>query len=231
MTVFACSKNLNFHFLAHKPIVPVEEPPMIDPSKTHPLLRELNDALAIEGAEPVNWIVCGGTALGILGLVRRPTRDVDVIGAWSAEALQVIQLDRFPPPVERAIARVADAHPELRSSGISWVNLGPKGLLNFGLPPGCTDRLAPRSIGTHLTLQLPDRLDLIAFKVFAAIEAAHERRKAHKEDLQVLTPNEKELQFAIDWVVTIPDRNHQLRAELREFLQELGHEDLAYYVA
>ena len=204
---------------------------MIDPSKTHPLLRELNDALAIEGAEPVNWIVCGGTALGILGLVRRPTRDVDVIGAWSAEALQVIQLDRFPLLVERAIARVADAHPELRSSGISWVNLGPKGLLNFGLPPGCTDRLAPRSIGTHLTLQLPDRLDLIAFKVFAAIEAAHERRKAHKEDLQVLTPNEKELQFAIDWVVTIPDRNHQLRAELREFLQELGHEDLAYYVA
>jgi hypothetical protein len=231
MTVLACSKNLNFHFLAHKPIFPVEEPPMIDPSETHPLLRELNDALAIEGAEPVNWIVCGGTALGILGLVRRPTRDVDVIGAWSAEALQVIQLDRFPLLVERAIARVADAHPELRSSGISWVNLGPKGLLNFGLPPGCTDRLAPRSIGTHLTLQLPDRLDLIAFKVFAAIEAAHERRKAHKEDLQVLTPNEKELQFAIDWVVTIPDRNHQLRAELREFLQELGHEDLAYYVA
>jgi hypothetical protein len=89
----------------------------------------------------------------------------------------------------------------------------------------------PRSIGTHLTLQLPDRIDLIAFKVFAAVDAAHERRKAHKEDPQALTPNEKELQFAIDWVVTIPDRNHQLRAELREFLQELGHEDLAYYVA
>jgi len=82
---------------------------MIDPTATHPLLRELNDALAIEGAEPVDWIVCGGTALGILGLVQRPTRDVDVI--------------------------------------------------------------------------------------------------------------------------TIPDRNHQLRAELREFLQELGHEDLAYYIA
>lgn len=46
---------------------------MIDPTATHPLLRELNDALAIEGAEPVDWIVCGGTALGILGLVQRPT--------------------------------------------------------------------------------------------------------------------------------------------------------------
>ena len=33
---------------------------MIDPAATHPLLRELNDALALEGAEPVDWIVCGG---------------------------------------------------------------------------------------------------------------------------------------------------------------------------
>ena len=53
----------------------------------------------------------------------------------------------------------------------------------------------------------------------------------HKSDLRELAPNEEELRFAIDWVITIPDRNHQLRAELREFLQELGHEDLAYYIA
>ena len=111
---------------------------MIDPTATHPLLRELNDALAIEGAEPVDWIVCGGTALGILGLVQRPTRDVDVISGWSSTTLQIVQIDRFPPAVERAIVRVVEAH---------------------------------------------------------------------------------------------PDSNHQLRAELREFLQELGHEDLAYYIA
>lgn len=85
---------------------------MIDPAATHPLLRELNDALAIEGAEPVDWIVCGGTALGILGLVQRPTRDVDVISGWSSATLQIVQIDRFPPAVERAIVRVADAHPE-----------------------------------------------------------------------------------------------------------------------
>jgi len=204
---------------------------MIDPAATHPLLRELNDALALEGAGPVDWIVCGGTALGILGFVRRPTRDVDVIGSWSAERLQVIQLDRFPPAVERAIARVADAHPELRASGISWVNLGAKGLLDFGLPPGCLGRLTHRAIGAHLTLRLPDRRDLIAFKLFAAADAAHGRQSVHKEDLRALASNEEELRFAIDWVITIPDRNHQLRAELREFLQELGHEDLAYYIA
>ena len=142
-----------------------------------------------------------------------------------------MRIYRFSPAVERAIVRVADAHPELKSSGISWVNLGPKGLLDFGLPPGCTERLTPRTIGTHLTLRLPDRRDLIAFKLFAAPDATHGRQVVHKSDLRALSPSEEELRFAIDWVVTIPDRNHQLRAELREFLQELGHEELAYYVA
>jgi hypothetical protein len=203
---------------------------MIDPAATHPLLRELNDALAIEGAEPVDWIICGGTALGLLGLVQRPTRDVDVISGWNSATLQIIQIDCFPPAVERAIVRAAEAHPELQSSGISWVNLGPKGLLDFGLPPGCTGRLTPRIIGTHLTLRLPDRRDLIAFKLFAAADASHGRQAVHKSDLQALDPNEEELRFAIDWVITIPDRNHQLRTELREFPQELGREDLAYYI-
>jgi len=203
---------------------------MIDPAATHPLLRELNDALAIEGAEPVDWIICGGTALGLLGLVQRPTRDVDVISGWNSATLQIIQIDCFPPAVERAIVRAAEAHPELQSSGISWVNLGPKGLLDFGLPPGCTGRLTPRIIGTHLTLRLPDRRDLIAFKLFAAADASHGRQAVHKSDLQALDPNEEELRFAIDWVITIPDPNHQLRTELREFLQELGREDLAYYI-
>lgn len=208
---------------------------MIHPAATHPLLRELNDALAIEGAEPVDWIVCGGTALGIIGVVQRPTRDIDVIGGWSSATLEIVQIDQFPLAVERAIARVADAHPELQSFGITnerpWVNLGAKGLLNFGLPSGCKDRLTPRTIGTHLTLRLPDRRDLIAFKLFAASDAAHGRQAVHKSDLRALSPNDEELRFAIDWVITIPDPNHQLRAELREFLQELGHEDLAYYIA
>ena len=63
---------------------------------------------------------------------------------------------------------------------------------------------------THLTLRLPDRRDLIAFKLFAAVDAAHGRQPVHKSDLRALAPNEE---------------------ELREFLQELGHEDLAYYIA
>jgi hypothetical protein len=138
---------------------------MIDPTATHPLLLELNDALAIEGAEPVDLIVCCGTALGILGLVQRPTRDVDVISGWSSATLQIVQIDCFPPAVERAIVRVADAHSELKSSGITnakpWVNLGPRGLLDFGLPLGCTGRLTPRTIvpAPHAAASRPARPD------------------------------------------------------------------------
>jgi hypothetical protein len=204
---------------------------MIDPAFAHPLLRELNDALAIEGAERVDWIVCGGTALGIQGLIQRPTRDIDVISGWNSTTLQIVPIDRFSRAVERAIVRVAETHRELRSSGITWVNLGARGLLDFGLPPGCVGRLKACVIGTHLTLRIPDRRDLIAFKLFAAADAAHGRQSVHKSDVRAVSPNEEEVRFAIDWVITIPDPNHQLRAELREFLQELGHEDLAYYIA
>ena len=31
----------------------------------NPLLKELNDALLLEDAAPVDWIVCGGTALAL----------------------------------------------------------------------------------------------------------------------------------------------------------------------
>jgi len=39
----------------------------------HPLLKELNDALLLEDAAPVDWIVCGGTALALQGFGTRTT--------------------------------------------------------------------------------------------------------------------------------------------------------------
>ena len=200
----------------------------LNPRTTPALLRELNDALSLEGAGHVDWIVCGGTALALKGMLSRTTQDVDVIAAWSASSLDVIGLRDFPPAVERAIDRVAAAHPELRAAGKRWVNLGPRRLLEFGLPAGCTRRLRALSIGPSLTLQLPDRIDLIAFKLFAAIDPRHERQPVHKGDFEALGPTEAELRFAIDWVLTIHDPNQELRTELREFLLELGHDDHAY---
>lgn len=204
---------------------------MLDPATTPLLLKELNDALAIEGAEPVEWIICGGTALSIRRLVARTTRDLDVISGWSTTALEVVPLEAFPPPVERAIDRVAAAHPELRTSGTRWVNLGARGLLTFGLPPGFTARLTRLRVGDRLALEVPDRRDLVALKLLAAVDPLQRRQTIHQADFRTIDPEDGEIRFAIDWVATIPDPNHQIRAELREFLQELGRDDLAYYVA
>ena len=204
---------------------------MIDPSTASPLLRELNDALALEGAAPVEWIICGGTALQIQGLAQRTTRDIDVIAGRSPVTLELVPLTRFAPAIERAIDRVSSAHPELRSGDLRWVNLGPRRLIESGLPPGFTDRLQPLVVGKHLTLHLPARIDLLAFKLFAAADARGIRQHIHQADFIALAPTEAEIRFALDWILTIPDPNHSLRAELRGFLKDIGHDDHAYYIA
>lgn len=203
---------------------------VIEPRTALPLLRELNDALALEGAEPLEWLICGGTALVVQGLAQRATRDVDVITGWRSAALELVPLREFPPSVERAIDRVAEAHPELRRDSNRWVNLGPRRLIEAGLPHGCLDRLEPLVLGAHLTLHLPSRIDLLALKLFAAADPQGKRQQAHQADFVALAATEAELRFAIDWILTIPDPNHSLRAELRSVLLDIGHDDHAYYI-
>jgi hypothetical protein len=203
---------------------------MIDHHEAPDLLRELNDALVLEGSDPVDWVVCGGTALALRGLITRATQDLDVIGGWGANVLEVVRLNQFPDSVNRAIDRVADVHHELRASGHRWVNLGPQGLLRLGLPPGCTTRLSVLRIGTHLTLRLPARIDLVAMKLFAAADSLGARQSVHQADVRAMRPTDPELTFAIDWICRIPDPNHTLRTELRNFLKDLGHDDHAYYI-
>ncbi|MDI9411519.1 MAG: hypothetical protein QM519_08295, partial [Bacteroidia bacterium] len=109
-----------------------------------------------------------------------------------------------------------------------WVNLGASGLLRFGLPRGLEQRWRVHVVGPRLTLLLPGRADLVALKLFAAVDPVPRRQPIHKADLEAMSPTRLELESSIDWLLTIPDPNDQLRAELRELLLELGHEDLAY---
>lgn len=43
------------------------------------VLNALSEQLEAEGAGRIEIVVCGGSALNILGYVRRPTEDVDVV--------------------------------------------------------------------------------------------------------------------------------------------------------
>ena len=194
------------------------------------LLEELNDSLLIENAPSATWVVCGGAALALRGLAVRPTRDVDVLGEWEHGGRCVEAISAFSSKVQRAIARVAAAHPDLRGLGARWVNLGVQRLLEFGLPSGFESRLTALHIGPRLTVHLPGRTDLVAFKIFAACDDLGRRQAVHLADLSALDPTRAEVEHAVQWIENIPDVHMGIRASLRRMLEELGHEDLAYYI-
>ena len=137
------------------------------------LLIELNDAMILEGAQPAELLICGGAALALQGLGTRVTRDIDVLGAWLADGMQVAAIGEFPTAFARAIERVANAHPELAGMKPDWVNLGPKLIVEFGLPEGYASRVTAFRVGDRLTLHRLGRVDLIARKAIVE-ELGHE---------------------------------------------------------
>lgn len=192
------------------------------------LLGELAAWLEYQASEPVEWLVCGGLALGLQGLSRRVTRDVDVLGLWRADQLEVICLDEFPEKVKTAIRRVADDHPEIEGLRENWVNLGPSQIAKWGLPSGYENRLVKIEIAPHLILHLLGRVDLIALKLYAASDALGPRQPIHFSDLEALDPSFGELDKAVAWMRSLPDFVEK-QAELKETIRRLGHDDLAYY--
>jgi hypothetical protein len=179
--------------------------------------------------DPVEWVVCGGVALLLQGLNQRTTRDVDVLGNWDEAILEVTVPDHLPEEVRACVQKVADAHPELEGLGSTWVNLGPSQIARFGLPRGYAERLTKRCFGPKLTVHLLDRKDLVALKLYAAADDLGPRQHVHEQDLRRLGASVAELDAAIEWLRTIPDFELK-RIEIRNVLERLGHDDLAYYV-
>jgi hypothetical protein len=80
-----------------------------------------------------------------------------------------------------------------------------------------------------LTLQLLDRVDLIALKLYAAADRFSSRQEIHFSDLKLLKPTFEELDRSLDWVKTLKDVDEK-RPELQHVLERLGFDDLAGYV-
>lgn len=193
------------------------------------LLQELEQWMQFEDCSPVDWLVCGGAALGLQGLQDRPTRDVDVLGRWDEAVLDAIGIEEFPEEMAACIRRVADNHPELAGMGPNWVNLGPRALVQAGLPEGFADRLHVLRIGDRLTLHLLGRQDLLALKLYAAADDLGPRQDVHLADLKALEPTFDELDWAVDWLRTLRDFEEK-KPVVKHVLEELGRDDLAYYV-
>lgn len=102
----------------------------------------------------------------------------------------------------------------------TWLNVGPAGLIDFGLPDGLADRVEIRQYGA-LELHLPERRDLVAFKLYAAVDLGE--RSKHFTDLLALDPTTEELLAAARWTRS-HDPSEGFLAELRRILALLDVE-------
>ncbi len=178
------------------------------------LFSALGEQLAAHG-ERADLVVIGGSGLLALGLIGRPTADVDVVALLSDGTLA--KPDPLPRALIEARARVARDFdlPE------EWLNGAPADLLDFGLPAGFLDRLEHREYGAALTVYLASRFDQIHFKLYAMVD--HGAGK-HEADLRELEPTPGELLAAARWTRT-HDPSEGFREQLLAALAYLGVED------
>ena len=187
----------------------------LDQSRTHELLAAVGEQLAAGGTY-AELVVIGGSALLAIGLISRPTRDVDVV-AWLAGQTLV---DPRPFPAELIAARDRVA----RDFGLpeNWLNAAPADLLDFGLPDGFVERLERHDYGGSLTVHFASRFDQIHFKLYAM---ADQGAGKHEADLRALSPTRAELLAAARWTRT-HDPSEGFREQLLAALAYLGAEDV-----
>lgn len=180
------------------------------------LFEALSAELARRGSARTEICVIGGTALNMIGVVARPTKDIDVVAFAHTDESGTIRISdsRFLPQVliEASLA-VA------REFGIeqAWLNNGPADLLDAGLPAGFEKRLETQEYGTMLAVHVAGRLDQICFKTYAAADMAGR----HLADLLALDPAPHEMDFAFRWTMRQDSSDGFLLqlAELADYLE------------
>lgn len=175
------------------------------------LLGALADQLQALGSH-VEIVVIGGSALTALGLVRRATRDVDLLAIAENGELRVAE--PLPQALLAARANVA------ADFGLAedWLNPGPTDLLKWGLPEAFMSRVVTRYYGTALVVHFASRFDQIHFKLFAMVDQGGGR---HETDLRALNPIQVELTAAARWSLT-QDPSPGYRSVLVDALRALG---------
>lgn len=195
-----------------------------DPTQIEGALERLGKRLAYDYADPIALIICGGSALNVLNIARRTTRDVDVLAVVEeTEDGPRLRHDRVLPESFRlTVATVA------RDLGLDedWLNMGPKDVLKvYGPPEGMLERLERREFGPSLTAYFVSRLDQIHFKVLAAADP--KAQPHHLEDLaQYIKPSEEEVRAAVKWL-TDRKTSSWFRGRMRHVAEVLGYDNIS----
>ena len=146
-----------------------------------------------ERGQQIGLLIIGGSSLLMLELIQRPTADVDVVGISHHD--RYYRAHELPHFLAEAVRDVGDA----LGLAPTWLNAGPAGLIDFGLPPGLEERVEVRTYGA-LEVHLPAREDLICFKLYATVDQTESSR--HFQDLRAMAPTEEQLVVAARWTRT-----------------------------
>lgn len=190
-----------------------------DDKEIEKILSALGELLDARSFIIPELVVCGGSALNVLGLVSRTTKDVDVVAFAenSAGSYYLRSADPFPIGLEDAIKKVARDFnlPE------TWLNSGPTSAVDLGLPDGLMERVETKRYGKNLIVHYLSRYDQIHFKLYAAVDQGPGK---HLSDLGALKPGAGELLEAAQWSVT-NDVSETFRQSVKDLLRHLGLDD------
>lgn len=154
-------------------------------------------------------VVIGGSALALMGVIQRPTRDFDIL----------------VPELPTAIASAArDFARSQREVGLEladdWLNNGAMQLGDV-LPAGWRERVQRIFEGQVLVLGTLGRPDLLKSKLFALCD-----RGTDLPDCVALAPTIDELTEALPWLEAQdgnPDWPAHVRATVADLAKRLGH--------
>ena len=154
-------------------------------------------------------IVIGGTALALLGITTRQTRDCDVLDPLLPESI-AHAARKFASQQRAAGSELMD----------EWLNNGPRDLINV-LPPGWPEHVRDLFVGEALVLRTLGREDLLRTKLFALVD-----RGFDFPDCVALKPTIAELADLLPWIANQdanPDWPVHVRATLADLGRRLGH--------
>lgn len=170
---------------------------------------EAFDRHLLEAGLRFEGVVIGGAALGLLGVIHRPTRDFDIL------------VPELPAEINAAAREFAQAQ---RGAGVEmfddWLNNGPMQLGEV-LPAGWRERVQRIFEGQALVLGTLGRADLLKSKLFALCD-----RGTDLPDCIALAPINHELAEAMPWLVEQdgnPEWPAHVRATLADLARRLGH--------
>jgi len=186
------------------------------------ILSALGEQLDQIAKEPFELLVCGGSALNLLGLVQRTTEDVDVLAYVKRDGegkVSIVKADSLTPELVMAAKKVA------RDFNLpdDWLNTGPASAVDLGLPNGVMERVTTRVFGSKLAIHFLGRYDQIHFKLYAAVDQGTGK---HFDDLLALKPTSEEIEKAARWSMT-HDVSGGFKGSLKILLNHMGFNDVA----